>query len=111
MGLRGGSPRADEGPCVYGLAARSYAHSGLHLGGFFLQQFSAISARAGGGHNFLTEWFGGSFLSYLRVSRVMCRLTTEESRLGKEALATVQGGTGCLGHCLQATFHFLLLPI
>lgn len=33
----------------------------------------------------------------------------EETRLREEMLAAVQGGTCCLGHCLQATFHVLLL--
>lgn len=34
----------------------------------------------------------------------------EETGLGGEVLAALRGGTCCLSHCLQAKFHFLLLP-
>lgn len=54
------------------------------------------------------NWFWGSF--FLLQQNVQVRTADKEMGLRGEVLAAAWGGTCCLGHCLQATFHFLLLP-
>lgn len=60
----------------------------------------------------LRAWFGGFFSLLPQTEQCQGQILDreEETGLGGEVLAAGQGGTCCLGHCLQATWHFLLLP-
>lgn len=78
--------------------------SNLHL----RQSYPYVSTAR---HVFVETGLGVLFISYCRRSSVAHRSSTQRRQgWGGEVLAAVRGGTCCLGHCLQATFHFLLLP-